>query len=198
MLCTLTPGIVINTLSIFYECKLCYCNPSSYSHSDYVCNVCVMGKALLGDMMTIQKTDLVEWLCSSTWLSEVLRTRTTVGGPNTLGGSVTTRALNCRPCQDQRAGKGERRVEAGECAWGRRACAPVGEREQAGEERGVWRRERGGAAIMSHPGFGAPRPGREHNHQVCWDHVSYIWWIMAQDRMSHLYYITGVIYKINT
>jgi hypothetical protein len=20
---------------------------------------------------------------------------------------------------------------------------------------------------MSHPGFGAPRPGREHNHQVC-------------------------------
>jgi hypothetical protein len=24
---------------------------------------------------------------------------------------------------------------------------------------------------MSHPGFGAPRPGREHNHQVCWDQV---------------------------
>jgi hypothetical protein len=20
---------------------------------------------------------------------------------------------------------------------------------------------------LSHPGFGAPRPGREHNHQVC-------------------------------
>ncbi|KAL5664850.1 hypothetical protein ACJX0J_024958, partial [Zea mays] len=23
--------------------------------------------------------------------------------------------------------------------------------------------------LLSHPGFGAPRPGREHNHQVCWD-----------------------------
>ena len=45
--------------------------------------------------------------------------------------------------------------------------------------------------------LGAPRPGREHNHQVCWDQVSHIWWIMAQDRMSHLYYITGVLYKIN-
>ena len=28
--------------------------------------------------------------------------------------------------------------------------------------------------ILSHPGFGAPRPGREHNHQVCWDQVSHI------------------------
>jgi hypothetical protein len=27
---------------------------------------------------------------------------------------------------------------------------------------------------MSHPGFGAPRPGREHKHQVCWDQVSHI------------------------
>jgi hypothetical protein len=34
-------------------------------------------------------TKLVEWLCASTLLSKVLRTRTTVGGPNTLGGSVT-------------------------------------------------------------------------------------------------------------
>jgi hypothetical protein len=51
--------------------------------------------------------------------------------------------------------------------------------------------------IMSHPDFGAPRPGREHNHQVCWDQVSHIWWIMAQDQMSHLYYITRVLYKIN-
>jgi hypothetical protein len=49
--------------------------------------------------------------------------------------------------------------------------------------------------LLSHPGFGASRPGREHNHQVCWDQVSHIWWIMAQDRMSHLYYITGVLYK---
>jgi hypothetical protein len=28
--------------------------------------------------------------------------------------------------------------------------------------------------VMSHPDFGAPRPGREHNHQVCWDQVSHI------------------------
>jgi hypothetical protein len=50
---------------------------------------------------------------------------------------------------------------------------------------------------MSHPGFRGPKPGREHNHQVCWDQVSHIWWIMAQDRMSHLYYIIGILYKIN-
>jgi hypothetical protein len=45
--------------------------------------------------------------------------------------------------------------------------------------------------------LGAPRPGREHKHQVCWDQVSHIWCIVAQDRMSHLYYITGVLHKIN-
>jgi hypothetical protein len=28
--------------------------------------------------------------------------------------------------------------------------------------------------FVSHPDFGAPRPGREHNHQVCWDQVSHI------------------------
>jgi hypothetical protein len=50
---------------------------------------------------------------------------------------------------------------------------------------------------LSHPGFRGPKPGREHNHQVCWDQVSHIWWIMAQDRMSHIYYIIGVLYKIN-
>jgi hypothetical protein len=48
-----------------------------------------MGEALLGDMMMIQMTELVELLHISTWLSEVLRTRTSVGGPNTLGGSAT-------------------------------------------------------------------------------------------------------------
>jgi hypothetical protein len=42
---------------------------------------------------------------------------------------------------------------------------------------------------MSHLGFAAPRPGREHNHQVCLDQVSHIWWLMVQKRMSHLYYI---------
>jgi hypothetical protein len=48
--------------------------------------------------------------------------------------------------------------------------------------------------LLSHPDFGTPRPGREHNHQECWDQVSHIWWIMAQDRMSHLYYLTGILY----
>jgi hypothetical protein len=31
-----------------------------------------------------------------------------------------------------------------------------------------------GTVEVSHPGFGAPRPGCEHNHQVCWDQVSHI------------------------
>jgi hypothetical protein len=60
-LCTHTPGVVINTLSIFYECKLCYCNPFLLIlYSDYVCNVCVMGEVLLDDMIKIQMTELVE------------------------------------------------------------------------------------------------------------------------------------------
>jgi hypothetical protein len=29
-------------------------------YSDYMCNVCVMGEVLLGDMMMIQMTELVE------------------------------------------------------------------------------------------------------------------------------------------
>jgi hypothetical protein len=28
--------------------------------------------------------------------------------------------------------------------------------------------------FLSHPGFEAPRPEREHNHQVCCDQVSHI------------------------
>jgi hypothetical protein len=60
-LCTHTPGVVINSLSIFYECKLCYCNLFPLIlYSDYVCNVCVMGETLLGSMMMIQMTKLVE------------------------------------------------------------------------------------------------------------------------------------------
>jgi hypothetical protein len=55
----ITPGIVIRALSLFYECKVSYCNPLLLNRfSDYVCNVCVMGEALLGDMMMIQKTEL--------------------------------------------------------------------------------------------------------------------------------------------
>ena len=61
MLCTQTSSIVINTLPIFYECKLSYCNPLPLILcSDYVCNVCVMGEVLLGGMIMIQTTELVE------------------------------------------------------------------------------------------------------------------------------------------
>jgi hypothetical protein len=89
-LCTHTPGVVINIVSTFYECKLCYCNMFPLIlYFDYVCNVCVMGEALLGDMMMILIIELTEWLRAPAWLSEVLRKRTSVGGPNTLGGSVT-------------------------------------------------------------------------------------------------------------
>jgi hypothetical protein len=60
-LCTQTSGVVINTPSIFYECYLCYCNPFPLIlYSDYGCNVCMMGEALLGDMMMIQMTELVK------------------------------------------------------------------------------------------------------------------------------------------
>jgi hypothetical protein len=45
-------------------------------------------------MMKIQITELVESLCAPAWLSEVPRTRTSIGGPNTLGGSVTTAAAH--------------------------------------------------------------------------------------------------------
>jgi hypothetical protein len=55
----------------------------------------------------------------------------------------------------------------------------------------------GGVPVCYTRVLGAPRPGRKHNHQVCWDQVSHIWWIMAQDRMSLLYYLTGILYKIN-
>jgi hypothetical protein len=40
-------------------------------------------------MMKIQITELTESLHAPAWLSEVHRTRTSVGGPNTLGGSIT-------------------------------------------------------------------------------------------------------------
>jgi hypothetical protein len=49
------------SLLIFYEYKLSYCNPLPlFLYSDYGCNVCVMGEALLGDMMVIQMTKIVE------------------------------------------------------------------------------------------------------------------------------------------
>jgi hypothetical protein len=52
------------------------------------CNICVTGETLLGKVRDID-TELVEWSGASTGLSEVRWTRTTVGGPNDLGGSIT-------------------------------------------------------------------------------------------------------------
>jgi hypothetical protein len=46
------------------------------------------GKTLLGKVKDTN-TELVKWSGASTGLSDVRWTRTTVGGPNDLGGSVT-------------------------------------------------------------------------------------------------------------
>jgi hypothetical protein len=53
------------------------------------CNICVTGETLLGKVKNTD-TELVEWSGASTGLSEVHWTRTIVGGPNDLGGSVTS------------------------------------------------------------------------------------------------------------
>jgi hypothetical protein len=52
------------------------------------CNICETGETLLGKVRNTD-TELVKWSGASTGLSEVCWTRTTVGGPNNLGGSVT-------------------------------------------------------------------------------------------------------------
>jgi hypothetical protein len=54
------------------------------------CNVCVTGETLLGKVKKFD-TELVKWSGAPAGLSEVHWTRTTVGGPNYLGGSVTFR-----------------------------------------------------------------------------------------------------------
>jgi hypothetical protein len=60
-LCTHTPGVVINTLSIFsMNINYVIVILPLILYSDCVCNVCMMGEALLGDMMMIQMTELVE------------------------------------------------------------------------------------------------------------------------------------------
>jgi hypothetical protein len=56
------------------------------------CNICVTGETLLGKIKNTD-TELVEWSGASTGLSEVRWTRTTVGGPNDLGGFVTSRSI---------------------------------------------------------------------------------------------------------
>jgi hypothetical protein len=52
------------------------------------CNICVTGETLLGKEKDTD-TELVEWLCASTGLSKVRWTRTAIGGPHDLWGSVT-------------------------------------------------------------------------------------------------------------
>jgi hypothetical protein len=52
------------------------------------CNICVTGETLLGKVKNTD-TELVKWPGAPAGLSEVHWTRTTVGGPNDLGGSVT-------------------------------------------------------------------------------------------------------------
>jgi hypothetical protein len=52
------------------------------------CNVCVTGETLLGKVRN-SDTELVKWSGALAGLSEVCWTRTTVGGPNDLVGSVT-------------------------------------------------------------------------------------------------------------
>jgi hypothetical protein len=49
----------------------------------------VTGEALLGEIMRIPLMNLSSDYVHLQGLSKVLRTRTTIGGPNTLGGSVT-------------------------------------------------------------------------------------------------------------
>jgi hypothetical protein len=52
-----------------------------------ICNVCVTGKTLLGKVKQIP--NLSSDSGTPAGLSEVRWTKTTVGGPNDLGGSVT-------------------------------------------------------------------------------------------------------------
>jgi hypothetical protein len=52
------------------------------------CNICVTGETLLGKVKNTD-TELVKWSGAPAGLFEVRWTRTTVGGPNDLGGSVT-------------------------------------------------------------------------------------------------------------
>jgi hypothetical protein len=52
------------------------------------CNICVTSETLMGKVKN-SDTELVKWSGAPAGLFEVRWTRTTVGGPNDLGGSVT-------------------------------------------------------------------------------------------------------------
>jgi hypothetical protein len=62
------------------------------------CNICMTGETFLGKEKDTD-TELVEWLCASTGLPKVHWTRTTVGGPNDLGSSVTSDVISFRVFQ---------------------------------------------------------------------------------------------------
>jgi hypothetical protein len=68
--------------------KASYCNCFRIFVPLMYCNVCVTGETLLGKVKN-SDTELVKWSGAPTGLSEVRWTRTTVGGPNDLEGSVT-------------------------------------------------------------------------------------------------------------
>jgi hypothetical protein len=68
--------------------KLSYCNCFCIFVPPMYCNVCVTGETLLGKVRS-SDTELVKWSGAPTGLFEVRWTRTTISGPNDLGGSVT-------------------------------------------------------------------------------------------------------------
>jgi hypothetical protein len=71
------------------------------------CNICVTGETLLSKARNTD-TELIKWLEASKGLPEVRWTRTTVGGPNNLGGSVTKRHMLGSACVTAISGVGHR------------------------------------------------------------------------------------------
>jgi hypothetical protein len=71
---------------------------------------------------------------------------------------------------------GNRFVFSGGCKRGLNPNGGSWESEQGTNTQGLYwfRLHMTTHSYMSHPDFGTPRPGREHNHQVCWDQVSHI------------------------
>jgi hypothetical protein len=90
--------IILSTLIFVLVCKkyysflllnkVSYCNCFRIFVPPMYCNVCVTGETLLGKVRN-SDTELVKWSGAPAGLSKVRWTRTTVGGPNDLGGSIT-------------------------------------------------------------------------------------------------------------
>jgi hypothetical protein len=90
--------IILSTLIFVLVCnkyysflllnKVSYCNCFRIFVPPMYCNVYVTGETLL-DKVRNSDIELVKWSGAPAELSEVRWTRTTVGGPNDLGGSVT-------------------------------------------------------------------------------------------------------------